>query len=74
MSSINDTFILLSLINRLIQDFVPNPKTAHTLIRLFEDIKLRTEMGQLLDLNTVNQELSTLNFQYTHHFTYKQIL
>lgn len=70
MASINDTFILLSLINRLVHDNLPNIQTAVSIIRLFEDIKLRTEMGQLLDLNTINQETTKLNFQYLSPILY----
>ena len=68
MTSINDTFILLSLINRLIKECVNNQNVAVGLIQLFEDIKFRTEIGQMMDLNTVDQEDHSLNFQYVLHF------
>lgn len=60
--SINDTYILLSIIYRLIQDCLPR-ESAYPLHKLFEDIKFRTEMGQMMDLNTVNQETQDLNYQ-----------
>ena len=64
LSSINDTFILLSLKSRLLREYISSETTLASILRLFEDIKLRTEIGQMLDLNTVNQQTKELNYQY----------
>ena len=34
-------------------------------LKVFEDIKLRTEVGQMLDLSTVSQESRCLRFEYS---------
>ena len=63
MMSINDTFILQSLVFRLIQRALPAERSS-AVISVFEQIKFRTEVGQMLDLHTVDQEKHCLNFQY----------
>lgn len=64
MSSINDTFILQSLIPRLLNDTIPSKQKVFAIQKLFEDIKLRTEIGQMLDLHTVNQSEHSINYKY----------
>lgn len=64
MSSINDTFILQSLIPRLLNDTIRSKKKVFAIQKLFEDIKLRTEIGQMLDLHTVNQSDQTINYKF----------
>lgn len=64
MSSINDTFILQSLIPRLLNDAIRSKQKVFTIQKLFEDIKLRTEIGQMLDLHTVNQSDQTINYKF----------
>lgn len=64
MSSINDTFILQSLIPRLLNDTIRSKQKVFAIQKLFEDIKLRTEIGQMLDLHTVNQSDQTINYKF----------
>lgn len=64
MSSINDTFILQSLIPRLLNDTIRSKQKVFAIQKLFEDIKLRTEIGQMLDLHTVNQSDQTINYRF----------
>lgn len=62
--SINDTFILQSLIPRLLKELIDSPTVYCNVLRVFEDIKLRTEVGQMLDLNTVAVDSHSLNYEY----------
>ena len=62
--SINDTFILQSLIPRLLKEVIDSPTVYCNVLRVFEDIKLRTEVGQMLDLNTVAVDSHSLNYEY----------
>ena len=63
MMSINDTFILQSLIPRLVSEVIVSKKLCFDVLKVFEDIKLRTEVGQMLDLSTVSQESRCLRFE-----------
>lgn len=63
MMSINDSFILQTLIFTLIQKEITDSRRQLSLLTVFEKIKFRTEVGQMLDLNTVNQEDRSLNYQ-----------
>lgn len=63
MMSINDTFILQSLIPRLVSEVIVSKALCFDVLKVFEDIKLRTEVGQMLDLNTVSQESRSLRFE-----------
>lgn len=65
MMSINDTFILQSLIPRLVSEVIVSKALCFDVLKVFEDIKLRTEVGQMLDLNTVSQESRSLRFEYS---------
>lgn len=64
MMSINDTFILQSLIPRLVSEVIPSKALCFDVLKVFEDIKLRTEVGQMLDLNTVSRESHSLRYEY----------
>lgn len=63
MMSINDTFILQSLIPRLVSEVIVSKALCFDVLKVFEDIKLRTEVGQMLDLSTVSQESRCLRFE-----------
>lgn len=62
--SINDTFILQSLIPKLLKEVIDSPMVYCNVVRVFEDIKLRTEVGQMLDLSTVAVDTHSLNYKY----------
>ena len=64
MMSINDTFILQSLVFRLLHQVIEDSQRCFAVISVFEQIKFRTEIGQMLDLNTVNQETRELNYRW----------
>ena len=64
MTSINDTFLLQSLMFRLLHKVITDPQRCFAVISVFEQIKFRTEMGQMLDLNTVDQETRKLNYKW----------
>lgn len=63
--SINDTFILQSLIPKLLKEVIDSPTVYCNVLKVFEDIKLRTEVGQMLDLNTIEVETHSLNYKYS---------
>ena len=64
MTSINDTFLLQSLMFRLLHKVITDPQRCFAVISVFEQIKFRTEIGQMLDLNTVDQETRKLNYKW----------
>ena len=64
MMSINDAFILQSLIPKLLKEVIDSPTVYCNVLKVFEDIKLRTEVGQMLDLNTIEVETHSLNYKY----------
>ncbi|KAK8798275.1 hypothetical protein WA588_003360, partial [Blastocystis sp. NMH] len=74
MMSINDSFILQTLIFTLIQKEITDSRRQLSLLTVFEKIKFRTEVGQMLDLNTVNQEDRSLNYQYFSFQYYNEII
>lgn len=67
MMSINDTFILQSLIYKLLQRVISSATLFNSVQRVFEDVKFITELGQMLDLNTINQKTHSLNYQFFLH-------
>ena len=62
--NINDTFLLQSLIPKLLKEVIDSPMVYCNVVRVFEDIKLRTEVGQMLDLSTVAVDTHSLNYKY----------
>lgn len=61
--SINDTFILQSLIYQLVKRRIPSVPLFNAIQRTFEEIKFITEIGQMLDLNTINPSTRSINYQ-----------
>ena len=49
---------------RLLHKVITDPQRCFAVISVFEQIKFRTEMGQMLDLNTVDQETRKLNYKW----------
>ncbi|KAK8818867.1 hypothetical protein WA577_002108 [Blastocystis sp. JDR] len=74
MMSINDTFILQSLIPKLLKEVIDSPMVYCNVVRVFEDIKLRTEVGQMLDLSTVAVDTHSLNYKYFTDDYYREII
>jgi hypothetical protein len=63
MMSVNDSFLLQSILVKLIQKQVRDRDCCFLIFHIFEDVKFRTEIGQMLDLNTVQQETKKLRFE-----------
>ena len=64
-SAINDCYLLESCVYRILNIYLINHKNYSKIIKLFHDISLKTELGQLLDLNVENSD-TLINFdQYT---------
>lgn len=66
MMSVNDTFILQSLIYKLLQRVISSTSLFYAVQRVFEDVKFVTELGQMLDLNTINHKTHSINYQFIH--------
>ena len=49
---------------RLLHKVITDPQRCFAVISVFEQIKFRTEIGQMLDLNTVEQETRKLNYKW----------
>ena len=49
---------------RLLHKVITDPQRCFAVISVFEQIKFRTEIGQMLDLNTVDQETRKLNYKW----------
>lgn len=64
MMSVNDTFILQSLIYKLLERVISSVSLFYSVQKVFEDIKFVTELGQMLDLNTINHKTHSINYQF----------
>ena len=62
--SVNDTFILQSLIYKLLERVISSVSLFYSVQKVFEDIKFVTELGQMLDLNTINHKTHSINYQF----------
>ena len=49
---------------RLLHKVITDPQRCFAVISVFEQIKFLTEIGQMLDLNTVDQETRKLNYKW----------
>lgn len=68
--SVNDTFILQSLIYKLLERVISSVSLFYSVQKVFEDIKFVTELGQMLDLNTINHKTHSINYQFVFLFIY----
>lgn len=50
MDAVNDSLILESFMYHLIEVYVPDATTYRVVLKLFQDVMLKTQLGQMLDL------------------------